>query len=224
MLNFRDLGGYPNHKGSIIRSGLIFRGGCPTLSGSDAPTLDQHRIQTLIDLRTPIEQQYFNPRSVYPQIEWLSLPLVSDFTQEFSYTHTLTTQDALANLKHLFERVIQLQASPVMVHCTMGKDRTGVVMILLMSCLGCSQADTLKEFLKTNDHIQDLADYLDTQMPSDLKKLLIRKKPRLVYAEDLDRLCQPAGGFEGVPQYLIQRGVLTPKTLSQLQKLLLAPA
>ena len=65
----------------------------------------------------------------------------------------LAQQDlAIAGYKTIFERLAQDDALPFLVHCSAGKDRTGVVCALIQSVLGVSKTDIRDDFMLTAKH------------------------------------------------------------------------
>jgi protein-tyrosine phosphatase len=53
----------------------------------------------------------------------------------------------------LFHRISSPENLPVLIHCSAGKDRTGVVSSLIQLVLGVSIETVMDDYLKTNDHL-----------------------------------------------------------------------
>ena len=172
--NFRDIGGYLNQDGKRIKKGLYFRAGRQDrMSNQDLSKLSNLKISTQIDLRRPdevLEQgkgpleamgaKYINI-AVIPEggSDQLSR-LVGDTGisgkrylgyLEFGPTTWLRLFGILANEDNL----------PVVLHCTAGKDRTGVSTAFLLSILGVSRDVIEADYLLTNLDTERQADFIE---------------------------------------------------------------
>ena len=172
--NFRDIGGYLNQEGKRIKKGLYFRAGRQDrMSDKDLSQLSDLKISTQIDLRRPDEvlEQGKGPLeamgakctniAVIPEggSDRLSR-LVGDTGisgkrylgyLEFGPTTWLRLFGILANEDNL----------PVVLHCTAGKDRTGVSTAFLLSILGVSRDVIEADYLLTNLDTERQADFIE---------------------------------------------------------------
>ena len=173
--NFRDIGGYLNQDGRRIKKGLYFRAGRQDrMTNKDLAQLSDLNISTQIDLRKqeevldqgrgPLEDmgaKYINI-SVIPEggSEKLN-KLVGDTGisgkrylgyLEFGPTSWLRLFGILADEENL----------PVLLHCTAGKDRTGVSTAFLLSVLGVSRDIIEADYLLTNLDTERQADFIES--------------------------------------------------------------
>ncbi len=173
--NFRDIGGYKNQDGRKVKKGLYFRTGRQDrMSKEDLAQLSDLKISTQIDLRKPDEvldqgkgpleamgANYINI-AVIPEggSDQLS-KLVGDTGisgkrylgyLEFGPTSWLRLFGILANEDNL----------PVVLHCTAGKDRTGVSTAFLLSVLGVSRDVIEADYLLTNLDTERQADFIES--------------------------------------------------------------
>ena len=173
--NFRDIGGYLNQDGRRVKKGLYFRAGRQDrMTDKDLSQLSDLQISTQIDLRRPdevLEQgkgplesmgaKYINI-AVIPEggSDKLSR-LVGDTGisgkrylgyLEFGPTTWLRLFGILANEDNL----------PVVLHCTAGKDRTGVSTAFLLSILGVSREVIEADYLLTNLDTERQADFIES--------------------------------------------------------------
>jgi len=173
--NFRDIGGYLNQDGKRVKKGLYFRAGRQDrMSDKDLSLLSDLKISTQIDLRKPDEvldqgkgpleamgTKYINI-AVIPEggSDQLSR-LVGDTGisgkrylgyLEFGPTSWLRLFGILANEDNL----------PVVLHCTAGKDRTGVSTAFLLSVLGVSREVIEADYLLTNLDTERQADFIES--------------------------------------------------------------
>ena len=173
--NFRDIGGYLNKEGKRIKKGIYFRAGRQDrMSDKDLSQLSDLKITTQIDLRRPdevLEQgkgpleamgaNYINI-AVIPEGGSDKLSRLVGDTRisgkrylgylEFGPTTWLRLFGILANEENL----------PVVLHCTAGKDRTGVSTAFLLSILGVSREVIEADYLLTNLDTERQADFIES--------------------------------------------------------------
>jgi protein-tyrosine phosphatase len=138
--NFRDVGGYPTRDGGITRERVLFRSDALHDLDDDGRTrLDELDVRTVVDLRTDderaarpdavggrtlVEHPIF--LEVGPDIGPRNLPEVYDLMLDRYGDRLAGAVRALA----------APGALPAVVHCTAGKDRTGVVVGLVLAAVG----------------------------------------------------------------------------------------
>ena len=64
----------------------------------------------------------------------------------------------LPQLKSLFERISNPENLPLLIHCSAGKDRTGVVASLIQQILGVPFDVAMGDYLKTNENMGEYRD------------------------------------------------------------------
>ena len=162
--NFRDLGGYVAVDGRRVRRGVLFRSGVLTyLSERDHAVLEQYGIRTICDLRS-VEEQRREPTRWRPRA-------VTTATWDYDLTAARTIGRAARDQSLTRERMIDLVIEfygalpsrlvvpmrdifrlvhdgrlPLVIHCAAGKDRTGVVVGLLLSALGVSRDAIVEDY------------------------------------------------------------------------------
>ena len=165
--NFRDLGGYPRHAGRPLRWRKLFRsaqlGG---LTAQDHAQLAPLGLARSFDFRgraeraeTPYELPGATQHSlaIEPTLvqhmralaaagQAVSAATVTGLMEEL---YRGLINDQAHRFAELFEHLLQADA-PVLLHCTAGKDRTGVVAALVLLALGVPRDCVLQDFLLTN--------------------------------------------------------------------------
>ena len=169
--NFRELGGYPAAEGKTVRWGQIWRG-VPTArlsSEADRARLDALGLRLILDLRSTEEahkepdyvpdgarlvqicglcteesqEVCFSPADIERMVqtvpEGMSIP-------EMMYSRMLFGNKAF---RELF-RALEAGETPVLFHCTAGKDRTGVAAMLILLALGATDETICADFAQTN--------------------------------------------------------------------------
>jgi len=178
IINFRDFGSYKTTNGTVIRKGLLYRSGdLSKASDTDLEQLSELGIKTICDLRSEPERKHEPDRTptahpftffnipMRPVIDYHARSLRRLFSlmfgQERRMDYVAETQQAyreyainyLPQLKSLFLRISELDNLPLLIHCSAGKDRTGVVSGLLQLVLGVPFETVMEDYLKTNDYI-----------------------------------------------------------------------
>lgn len=157
--NARDAGGLPTVDGREVRRNVLLRMDSPQrLTEKDAEVLlDEHGVRTILDLRYTDESR---EHGIGPlrrdDVVHINVPVRSsdsmvapglraavdaaperpvwEITYEY-YKGYFQTNDGAALVSALRE-LIRPDATPVLVHCAAGKDRTGVVVALAQSLAG----------------------------------------------------------------------------------------
>ena len=169
--NFRELGGYEADEGKHVRWGQIYRG-IPTgkLTGeADRRLLDSLGLRLILDLRSSGEAKkepdYVPDGARLVQICGLcaedgaeiafapgdieKLMQTAEEGESISqrlYRRMLTGNKAF---KELF-RALEAGETPILFHCSAGKDRTGVAAMLILLALGASDEVICADFEQTN--------------------------------------------------------------------------
>ena len=174
IANARCLGGIPTRSGATVKPGLIFRSGALNKSteADVAKLRDTLGITCVVDLRTGWERKAKPDREIpgvenhhipfYDQekvgLEYVkpipgSIMIGSDFAcdpPDFyqSMANPLTSAQ-MAKAAHLvFGRA--LQGLPTLVHCSGGKDRAGIMSLVLLEVLQADRGAILEDYLLTN--------------------------------------------------------------------------
>jgi protein-tyrosine phosphatase len=167
--NFRDLGGYTATDGRQVKWGKIYRSAeLSDLTLSDKKVIEELDIKVVCDLRGTAEVKD-SPDQLPAGITYLNLPAGSekigtmkDYAKSVnlnskvnrdSMTHSSYQKIAhyKAKYKPLFDNLLALENNNALVfHCTAGKDRTGVAAALILSSLGVSKDQIMKDYVATN--------------------------------------------------------------------------
>ena len=170
--NFRELGGYEADEGKHVKWGQIYRGittACLT-SAADRKLLDSLGLRLILDLRSGTEAaaapDYVPDGARLVQICGLCLEdgKEVDFSPEDRFTLLKGMPDEGNRMaramyermlhgnkafKELF-RALEAGETPVLFHCSGGKDRTGVAAMLILLALGASDETICADFVQSN--------------------------------------------------------------------------
>lgn len=169
--NFRDLGGYQTADGRRqVRWGKLYRSGTlARLSDQDYAVLTPLGISTIVDFRTTAERaaEPTNWRAGEPSVLFKSY----DTKGEMALMAVLTAPNAKpADVRNamigfykqmpeqyadqygeIFHHLVSYQ-TPLLFHCTAGKDRTGLASALILMALGVSRNDAVADYVLTEKH------------------------------------------------------------------------
>lgn len=174
--NFRDFGGYPGADGRNVHRGLLYRSSAVSgLTNVDFEQLTSLNVALVCDLRTEEERSKApNALEDHDATEVLNLdigsrerirgvpatPLLTDLEataadareriQGFYAEAVIQYADCFATMLH---SLLDHNRLPVLVHCTAGKDRTGIASAIILRALGVSAAIAVEDYLRTNDHL-----------------------------------------------------------------------
>ncbi len=169
-LNLRDLGGWPTLDGRSIRRGVAYR--CDRLSqltARDHETLSQLGIVTVIDFRHQAEVTE-DPSLLWPSVrQHVEIPMAGKLAQEKTFLERAfdgeldgidddwvfeTYVDMLRDHSDGFATAIRhvVDDAPSLFHCTAGKDRTGLMAMLLLSVAGVDRELILEDFELSNTY------------------------------------------------------------------------
>jgi len=165
LSNFRDLGGYRTADGGRVRWGLVYRSDAPhLLTPADLEVIARLGLRTAYDLRTDEERAH--APSVLPEgvrREWIAISGAAAKTEQIvqeviAGQRTALPGDFLVRVYHAmaeteaaaFGRLLTGLAEPgglpALIHCTAGKDRTGIGAALLLSALGVDERTVLDDY------------------------------------------------------------------------------
>lgn len=159
VFNFRDLGGYRAADGRSVRWRRLFRSdSLSSLTEPDRPEFLSLGVRSVIDLRRPHEvaQQGRVPEwdglvhhHIHPDHpEWTRTPYEdgADVVRYLADRYRDLAEAGAAGLARAIGVIADPAATPAVVHCVAGKDRTGVVCALTLSLLGVADADIDAEY------------------------------------------------------------------------------
>ncbi len=231
--NFRDLGGYLGLDQRPLRWRRLFRSDhLGNLSAADRDTLARLGVTRSFDFRGVQERA----AAAYdlPGLRQHSLaiePSVSQRMQDLAQSGAPLDAAHMTELMHeLYVRLVDNDAdryaewfehlladgTPLVFHCTAGKDRTGIAAALLLAALGVPQAVIEQDFLLTNQHYVRPA-VTNSALPEDALAVLWGVRPSFLYTA-LDTIETRLGGLD---RYLRTRMRLTPAARDKLAGLYL---
>jgi protein-tyrosine phosphatase len=167
--NFRDLGGYRTRDGREIMRGRVFRTGVLSyFTPKDNEQLNKLGVRAICDLRRAEERELEPtrwPDANTPLLSWAdgsAPPTIRSVAANHSHPYTAAGMHAAMidlyralpawmapRLQDIIARIAQGDV-PVLIHCAAGKDRTGIVIALLLVLLDVPHETIIEDYILTN--------------------------------------------------------------------------
>jgi protein-tyrosine phosphatase len=171
--NLRDLGGYRTMDGREIKKGLLYRSDhLGQISKGDLEKLPALGVKTVYDLRGEKEQETFPQRlpEIVP-VKVVSLPIFyqgldpwvtarrivisgdvedGEFHQLMIDAYRAYVLDFRSQWSTLLKGLAEPETPPALIHCTYGRDRTGVAVALILSSIGVPREKVMEDYLLSN--------------------------------------------------------------------------
>ncbi|RAL04839.1 tyrosine-protein phosphatase [Aspergillus ibericus CBS 121593] len=173
LSNFRDVGGYPVAGGGSIKKGLLFRSSnlqdVPKVGAEKLRT--RHGIHAIFDLRSGIEVP--PPNRHLSAIPITHAPALSDLNDDriLDYLESLATDDTSTVTAELYLWICAMSTAafravftylrdnpqcPILIHCELGKYRTGICMAIILLMLGFSDQHIIRDYQLSQDGIKSI--------------------------------------------------------------------
>ena len=169
--NFRELGGYEADEGKHVKWGQIWRGipTCKLTGETDRAKLDALGLRLILDLRS-VEESKKEPDYVPDGARLVQIcglcaedgheiafapgdidRLMASAPEGYDVPRVLYRRMLTGNkaFKELF-RALEAGETPILFHCSAGKDRTGVAAMLILLALGASDETICADYAQTN--------------------------------------------------------------------------
>jgi len=159
--NCRDVGGYVTADGQRVRRGLLFRSDLPMLDEEHSGELDVLALRTVIDLREPEEREArastFAGRTprIVARTFGLGPVVAADPSKASSLDRLYETaiRELGGPIADVVTELCAPGALPALVHCTAGKDRTGIVIALVLSAVGVADENVAGDYALTAENL-----------------------------------------------------------------------
>jgi protein-tyrosine phosphatase len=224
--NFRDIGGYTTGDGHHVRWGEVYRSNeLSKLTAADAARVDSLHIATVVDLRTDEERSRapsvwtHEPANLYLSPKPTLAPVMHTILAEAGtpegarsgliefYAHM--PDDYRTEYAAMFHRIAAGDL-PMVVHCTAGKDRTGVAMALLLTAVGVPRETVVDDYALTEKLVPPAAGAAKapapvggavpaasplSQLPEESRRALWRSDPQYIQSA-LDSMQHEYGSID----------------------------
>ena len=153
VVNFRDIGGYPiTGSGSkSVKRGFVYRSAVLSgITNDGMKTLVALGIRVIFDIRSHGEELI--PGVVTTRIPVIQFPVYQSLVEKLLNHRLLSDNDtaffyakilSAGLFRQVFEHIRDKPEEPFLIHCALGKDRTGVLVALILRIAGVSDLDVV---------------------------------------------------------------------------------
>lgn len=212
--NVRDLGGYPTTDGAVTKWRRFLRADdLSSLSPEDIAFLLKYGVVGVVDLRSHDEvEKKAHPFAGHPEVGYINIPLITgdveDATQYWAHNPTdflakfyVQLLETKGNEIHsIFDFFAKHTTGCLLFHCAAGKDRTGVLAMLLLGLAGVSTMDLIANYETTFAHLQNNPSF---QVPSEYPPEVMHSKAESIIPA-IRYIVDTHGSFEN---YVLSAGV-----------------
>ena len=155
-------GGYRTGDGRTVRCGRLYRSdSLGKLSGPDRELFRDLAVRTVLDLRHPHEVEaagripdsdrigYHNISVEHRPYDQAALGPEVEPGRFLADRYAELALDGVAEIRQALELLAAEGSAPVVIHCAAGKDRTGVLIALLLALLGVADDDIVADYALT---------------------------------------------------------------------------
>jgi protein-tyrosine phosphatase len=188
---FRDLGGYKARGGRTVAWRRIFRSSeLLSMSQKDILQLKEIGLKAVINLRKPKESEKQQEISLLNEVGArfcnvpfrLSSALLIKREEELYpkflnmgevYLNRISDKGYGQRIIEALEIIAEPENHPLLFHCAVGKDRSGVLAAVLLSVLGVADEDVIKDYILSGPYMKGILERIknDPQTPDNVKNL-----------------------------------------------------
>lgn len=171
--NCRELGGYSTSEGQQTTWHTFLRSSdLNALTNEDIRFLEQYGVKHVIDLRSADEiEKMPNPLATTKFNSYINIPVIHADVSNIVFSDTGSKIadfyiELLKNSKGITDvlKSIASQDGATLFHCAAGKDRTGVIAMLLLGLAGVAKKDIVTNYEVTYSNIEQLRAKYAAQM------------------------------------------------------------
>ncbi len=167
VVNVRDIGGHITHDGKRVKTGQIFRSASLSyITPTGKTQLSVLKPCLICDLRSD-EEVVNDPHPQLDGVRYVNIGMATEGDKARRlwllifrpkklntllprlYVDVILEENAPAIARAL-RTVVDADNLPLLIHCTAGKDRTGVVVALILSLLGVSEEQVVADYTQSN--------------------------------------------------------------------------
>lgn len=230
--NIRDVGDLPLRHGGATRRGVLLRSA--SLHYVTAADVDHligaRRLRLVLDLRTNREIEQDGPTAVakagvrtvplsFIPEEGRALPETGDDSDPLLRNYLGYLRDRAGNVVEAVRTLAGLTEGAALVHCAAGKDRTGVLVALVLDAVGVERAAVVADYTLTGERLEAMfrrwTSAAGEPMPADISQHMPRAEVMEQVLAHLDAE-HGVNGTGGATGWLLANG-LTEADLDRLR-------
>ena len=206
--NVRDLGGYP-FGGGVTAKGVFLRAdGLHSLTEKDLRTLVAYGVRRVVDLRRTAEvERQPDPFRGHSVIQYFHVPMLDQMNssgfqgplpQSMYEIYRSLIDECASDLGQVMSLLARQREGASLFHCSAGKDRTGVVAMLLLELAGVPDEEIVADYCISEIYMKELFALQKQQAAAagiQIPDYMLESKPEQMQ-RTLDHLHQMYGGAE----------------------------
>jgi len=213
--NCRELGGYNTQFGQQTQWHAFLRSSeMSKLVQEDVAFLKEYGVRTVIDLRGEDEvEKDKNPLAEEDFCKYHNIPFITHQVSDITLSsYETSVGDFYVNLleenrtlKRIFDAMDQAGEGCIVFHCQAGKDRTGIIAMLLLGIAGVEKKDIVSNYEVTYTNLVDSIDpvILQGDIPDGIpKEFLYSSRDYILRAYDYI-----LETYKSVDHYLMTKGI-----------------
>jgi protein-tyrosine phosphatase len=208
ICNIRELGGYPvaGERGAArrVKWGLLYRSGSPSeMTERDRALLRERGVRTVVDFRA-LNEKPSPPDSLPETVRrrvalpinagnlMAMVPTAQGAETEMRRLYRALPGEAAHDYQRFFALIARRENAPVLFHCSMGKDRTGLAAALILYALGADMDVIFADYLESAARIRaHMAAALDAR-PDTAPYMIVQRD----YLESAFERIEELGGLD----------------------------
>ena len=234
-MNFRDLGGIQLKGNSLTRNGVLFRSdGLSRLTVRDLKKFESLKINSVLDLRHSEEiakapdklPRDMTVQSIncgfYAKGTMKLFQAVNSGKADVRESKSLMRQvyakmpiEHIEEIQKIIRYVLQSEKTPCLIHCMSGKDRTGLIIAIILKAIGAPMPAIIRDYEMSNGEYQTV-DVFDEGAQQESITAVMAADPSYLLAS-FAAIEKVYGSFDN---YITKALMLTDSELNQLSHVL----
>lgn len=180
LYNVRDMGGFVTSEGLRTKKYKYIRGSAKgSLTESEKKHFHNIGVRVIIDLRYKEEtEKNISPLRDYEDMVYYHVDMMGEFYQmrsagyvDLSELYVDLLNDSQAEIKQVFDIFLDHLDDNIYFHCTAGKDRTGIIAMLLFELVGLDRAEIVRNYAESYENNKERPGY--KKLPPEWVKLVL---------------------------------------------------
>lgn len=229
--NTRDLGGYPCTGGTTRWGSFLRSSNTSKMTAQDLDALRAYGVDTALDLRSEEERSRapsaledapgFEGHHVSLLDQLNSSHFEGDLPGSMSGLYISLLDNSAKDIARVFS-ILAAAKGGALFHCAAGKDRTGVVAMLLLKLAGVSNADVEADYAATEIYMRPVF----THQLDEIRKAGVKNVPEYGFRsipESMRRAVQHLEENYGTARQYLQKAGVTEAELATLHEKMVQP-